>query len=184
MRNDPTYTVVKKYLGLIVHQTSTVMETFTTQGVTLSAFSGYADYTAAFDQFCIQELEYEYLPRLPINDGNAIVNTGVFVSVVDTDDSTVLASVNEALEYPGAKVFTATPSKTNQLVHRFKPRAALAAYQGAFTGYASSSAGNQWIDCNSAGVVHYGVKTAATLTSAVCTYDLMITAKISFRGSR
>jgi hypothetical protein len=181
MRQDPIYTVTKRVIGLAAHTTSTIVETFSQNGITLNSFPGYASLTAAFDQYRFDVVEFEYLPRLTTADG-VLANPGIFITVTDLDDVTALASVGAALEYPNAQVWTPSPGKAPLLKHRFVPHAALAAYKGTFTGYANVS--NMWMDVADADIAHYGVKAASTLTASVFVYDILITANISFRSSR
>jgi hypothetical protein len=181
MRADPCYTVTKRVVSYANVTSSASIETFSASGITLNAFTGYGSLTAAFDYYRFDMVEYEFLPRLTINDG-VVSNAGVFISVVDFDDITLLSSTNQALAYPNAQVWTGATGKTNLLRHRFVPRIAIAAYQGAFSGYANMT--KQWVDTGTPGVAHYGVKTAWSVTSTPLSMDLVITATISFRGSR
>jgi hypothetical protein len=183
MRADPVYTVTKRVIGLATCTSSNAIETFSSNGISLNAFTGYASLTGAFDQYRFDQVEVEYLPRIAVADGAGASNPGVFVSVVDFDDSTNLTSVAEALAYPNAQVWTGAPGKTPLLKHRFVPRIATAAYQGGvFSGFANQS--KLWVDAGTPGVAHYGVKTAWSVTSVALIMDILITATISFRSSR
>jgi len=182
MRSDPVYTVTKRVVGTAAHTTSNAFETFSASGITLDAFDGYASLTQSFDQYKFDIVEFEYIPRQSVNDG-VIVNSGIFVSVVDQDDVTVLSTFASALGYPNAQVWTASPGKNHLLKHRFVPRIAIAAYSGTvFSKFANMA--NQWVDAANANVPFYGVKTASSVTSSALIYDLMITAQISFRAAR
>jgi len=182
MRADPVYTVTKRVVGLAAHTTSNAFETFSASGITLDAFDGYSSLTQVFDQYKIDLVEFEYLPRQNVNDG-VIVNSGIFVSVVDQDDVTPLSTFTSALAYPNAQVWTAAPGKAHLLKHRFVPRIAVATYSGiSFSKFANMA--NQWIDAANANVPFYGVKTASSVTSSALIYDVLITAQISFRAGR
>jgi len=182
MRADPIYTVTKRVVGTAAHTTSNAVETFSASGITLDVFDGYTSLTQAFDQYRFDIVEFEYLPRASINDG-VIVNSGIFVSVVDQDDVTNLSTFTSALAYPNAQVWTPAPGKTHLLKHRFVPRIAVAAYSGTvFTKFANMA--NQWIDAANANVPHYGVKAASSVTSSALIFDILITAQISFRAAR
>lgn len=181
MRSDPIYTVTKRVVAYGLANSSASVETFTANGITLNGFNGYSSLVAAFDQYRFETCEFEFLPRLTVNDG-VVANAGVFVSVVDYDDITNLTSTNQALSYPNAQLWTGDPGKRNLLRHRFVPRIAMAAYQGAFSGYANLA--QQWCDTGTPGIAHYGVKSAWSVTSTALTMDMVVTATISFRGSR
>jgi len=182
IRQDPIYTVSKRVIGLASLTTSAIVETFSANGIDLAGFPGSASLIAAFDAYRINMVEVEFLPRFSMADGVAVTNTGIFVSVVDKDDLTVAATINDLLEYPSAQLWTPSSNKLSLLKHRFVPRIAVAAYKGAFTGYASL--GPTWLDCADSTIVHYGVKYGSTVCSAALIYDVVITANISFRGSR
>jgi hypothetical protein len=73
-------------------------------------------------------------------------------TVVDYDDATNLTSVGQAEAYNNCIVLGAGESCSRL----FRPRMALAAYSGAFTGFANT--GDLWLDAASTTVQHYGVK--------------------------
>jgi len=72
--------------------------------------------------------------------------------VVDYDDANALSSSANAQAYNNCIVLGAGES-CDRL---FRPRMALAAYTGSFTGYANSA--DLWIDAASPSVQHYGLK--------------------------
>ncbi len=83
---------------------------------------------------------------------NANTTVTSLYCVIDYDDDTALASIAAAQSYSSCLVLPPGQSCSRT----FRPHLALAAYQGAFTGYVNES--NQWIDSASNDVRHYGVK--------------------------
>jgi len=65
---------------------------------------------------------------------------------------------------------------------KWKPHAAIAAFQGTFAGYANVE--SPWIDSVSTAVQHYGLKTGITVTDAAYVYDITIRYTVSFRNTR
>jgi hypothetical protein len=173
--NKP-YRFIQSAQGTTINNSTTV-STFSSQTVTLSLFNQYTSFTSIFDQYRIALVEVLYLPRAnAITAGN--VNYGLFATVIDYDDATVLASMAEALD------FSNSISAQAYLAQRrvFIPHVAEAAYSGAFTSFANVAA--PWIDCSSPNVVHYGVKTAWTTGSQMAYLDVVVKAVIEFRNVR
>jgi len=108
---------------------------------------------AIWDQYRIEAIRFTVIP------GNNAINlqtaTNILVPlyiVIDYDDSTVLASQAAARKYDNCVILE--PGESCCRV--FKPRAAIAAYAGAFTNFANVP--SPWIDVVSSGVQHYGIK--------------------------
>lgn len=123
----------------------------------LSDFNGSATLEALYDRYRLRWVKAEVFPRQ--NSVDAAQLTGTYtgspslVSVVDKDDDTTPASYNELLQYNNTK----THQFDKPFSRTFKPYAALAAYSGAFTSYASSS-DKTWFDVASPDIRFYGFK--------------------------
>jgi hypothetical protein len=83
---------------------------------------------------------------------NATTTYSPLYAVIDYDDATALGSVGAAEAYSNCVVLNAGES----CERLFKPRMAVAAYNGAFSAFANM--GDQWIDAAYNSVQHYGVK--------------------------
>jgi hypothetical protein len=116
----------------------------------LTQLPSYTEFTTLFDQYCIQRLDYTFLPYF--TQGTSTVYAPFVVTAVDYDDGTAPASFGAIQQYENARVMSAY----RQFSVSFKPHIALAAYAGAFTSYANNRAA--WIDSASTAVEHYGVK--------------------------
>jgi hypothetical protein len=141
-------------------------------------FVNYANFTTLFDQYRIVEGEVWLIPR--VGTGSATgTNYGLFTSCIDYDDATNLTSIGDGLGHTNS----ITTSGSQGHYHKFKPRPALAAYTGTFTGYANPS-DSLWMDCASSSIQYYGVKYAITVTDAVYAFDAILKMVIEFRNLR
>jgi hypothetical protein len=174
--SDPTFTVVQSFEAVGSTTSSTTNPTFTAGYVTLAAFDQDASFKALFDQYRIEMVEYTFVPQT--SEGYSGTNSGLFTVVIDYDDATALSSVASALDYPNQQ----TVRGLDPVKVVWKPKIAMAAYNGAFTGYAN--AGNQWLDIASDTIQHYGVKTAWTVTGAAYSYNIIARALLQFRRVR
>lgn len=153
---------------------STGTEVDTSIVIKLNLLNNYADLTAVFDQYRIDEVELLMIPRF-LNTTTG-TNCGDQYSVVDYDDSGA-ATIATLLQYTNVVI----TSGSNGRRIRWKPHVAMAAYTGsAFTDFANVT--GQWIDSASADVPHYGVKHGWSVTSSALTIDYFFRALVSFRN--
>lgn len=142
--------------------TSATLPTYFATSFTFSALDQVASFQSLFDQYRLMMVEITMLPR-GINAGNS---QGLVTSVVDYDDAVALTTVAQALDYTNAlTVPIGAPIKRT-----FVPHAANALYAaGVFASFGNVA--RPWIDAQSPAVIHYGLKLAATVSSAVIVYD-------------
>jgi len=164
-------------LPTTVLSSSAVAATFTATYFTFSLIDQYASLALVFDQYKINLIETEWLPR--VNVISTLGNTpGVFRAVVDFDDVTVLSTVNAASDYENCISIEAYKS----CKHTFVPHIAVAAYQGTFAGYLNET--SPWIDSSTPNVQHYGVKTAWDITSVATNIDQISRLWITLKNVR
>jgi len=119
---------------------------------TLYSIPDYSEFTNLFDAYRITGVTMRWIPisnstesQIAGGAGNNAVASFIHF-VRDYDDNVVFTNaysgVTAAQEYASYQMWRGTSSKTI----RMKPKAAVAMYQGAFTGYGQTS--HQWIDCN------------------------------------
>jgi len=184
MASDPVYTVTKRVLGLAV-LTTAVAETFGANAIDLAGLPGSASLIAAFDIYRFNTIEVEFLPRLNVADTVGLLagaNPGIFVSAVDLNDVTVSTSINDILEFPGAKCWNVNCDKS-RLVHKFVPRHTTGVLAAALA--VGGTSGPSWLNTTASTVVHYGVRYGNTVaTAGVNIFDLCITVNVSFRRSK
>ncbi len=137
---------------------ATAVNTYGVVTWALNQLPGYTDFTTLFDLYKITSVDVQFfmspISNHVVQTSTAGANTCIpmLYTVLDYDDSTPLASIDEALECETCLVHRADEIP----VRHVAPRMAVAAYSGAFTSY--TNLGQQWIDCNSPGVIHYGLK--------------------------
>lgn len=127
----------------------------------LSALPANNEFTTLFDQYRITWVDLDIIPEwnmayTAFSSGNGTTG-GWFHSAVDYDDNSAPTAsqtgVSELAQYPSYKCLPIT----SHVRVSFKPKVALAAYAAsAFTSYASAS--DQWLDCASSAIEHYGFK--------------------------
>jgi hypothetical protein len=125
-----------------------------TYAFTLSDLDNAATFTGVFDQYKIECVCFKLIPMqnaigLTTNSTTTCVTPYV---IVDYDDNTAITTAAAARSYESCVIVPPGESCSRQ----FQPRIAVAAYNGAFSGYANMPA--QWIDAATANVQHYGVK--------------------------
>jgi hypothetical protein len=140
--------------------------------IELSALFNSSNFTAIFDQYKITEVEVFIYPTLT-NSAAYVANS---MSVVDYDDSNTLSSNSAYLNYENVEFSVVT----NGHYRKFRPHIAIAAYQGAFTGFANEAP--QWIDCAYPNIQHYGVKFGVEQDNVNRVFNLLIRARVLFRN--
>jgi hypothetical protein len=118
------------------------------------ALSNFNVGTGFWDQYRIDAIRFTIAPTN--NAIGLVTNSSTTLTplycVIDYDDSTGLGSANAAAAYANCVVLN--PGESLERV--FRPRIAVAAYNGTFTGYANSE--SMWCDAASNTVQHYGIK--------------------------
>jgi hypothetical protein len=111
-------------------------------------------FISLFDQYRIDALKFSIVPTANSYQATDLTNTrfSQMYIVVDYDDAVNLASPGAARSYDNC--IELQPGES--LERTFQPRAAIAAYAGAFNNYANF--GGLWIDTSSSGALHYGLK--------------------------
>jgi len=162
--------------SLSLYTTSATLPSFAAVTATLNSVSDYGSWASVFDQYRITAMEVTVMPQYSATTTITTV-TGHIHSVIDYDDNTTITPA-QALEYSNCIVYN--PGDTS--VRSFKPHIAAAAYSGTFTSYANLA--DQWIDSGSPGVVHFGMKLAASATGIPVTYDVVVRLVVQFRNPR
>lgn len=129
----------------------------------LTDLPNYGDFVSLYDQYMMTGVKIKLVPLntqssiIPVWNGTIVAQSSNIsipqcVSVIDYDDANVLTAKTQYFEYQNHKIFNCV----NYHQRYFKPHVALGAYSGAFTSYANKY--NQWLDCDSNTVQHYGFK--------------------------
>lgn len=119
-----------------------------------SDLSQNAQLAYVFDQYKIEELQVTFRPMFnanPLNSSSTVYMPLLYV-VVDYDD---IATLTPAYFYQAYTNCNTSMYETVSVT--FKPHVAVGIYGGStFTAYGNRS--DQWIDCSSSAVPHYGIK--------------------------
>jgi len=175
-RDNRTFRVDQLYfVGALTSSTS--VSTFGAFDFTVGSLDQISPLTALFDQYRIDEIEVWLIPRLSSTISGS-QQAGLLASVIDYDDFNTLSSLAQALDYENCVVAESISGH----YRRFKPHAAIAAYSGSFSGFANVE--SPWIDANSTGVQHYGLKTVWTATDTAYVIDVMARLKTSWKNLR
>lgn len=174
VKGRPTFAHYKKVLSRMRIRANTKVHKFKTkllQGVvsgvpandTHFAFNfqiGYlpdvAAFGAIFDSYRITKVRCDFYPIYTSTDGSiAPVNTRgeCIYTVIDLDDSSVLASESDYLQYDTCRVH---PTTCTHFSRTFVPRTAQAVFGGVTTKYAEQK--GAWQDLASTNVEYYGLK--------------------------
>lgn len=122
---------------------------------TLAGINQVATFQALYDQYRIVKIDVTIRPMFESNSLTQVGNIiPLLYSAVDEDDASNPSGIAVMSEYSRVRITKGTAK------HTFTPHVAFATYSGAFTSYGTKS--NQWIDCASSGVEHYGLKMACT----------------------
>lgn len=156
----------------------------------LSNVPNNTEFTSLYDQYCIKAVKVQIRPKHSsdelITQGGAAFpsgNTGLLASILDYDDGTNPADLNTMLQYQNFK-----ETRTYQLHTRyFKPKVSDALHRSGTTASAYSPKSNQWIDCTTADVLHYGIKIfveAPAMPSTRIECDILTTYYLAFKNVR
>jgi hypothetical protein len=167
-RNKP-YTLVGNYQATITGSSSVEYDSAFT--FYLSQIANYSQLVACFDSYRFLQVRAMFVPATS-NTGSSPIWT-----VIDYDDNnaTVISSL---LQYDTLQIAPAGAYFERVL----RPRCSIAMYSGTFTSFANSEP--QWIDCNSASVNHYGIKTGVTASPNPPTWYVSFEYTIQFRNIR
>jgi len=170
-RRDRAVTFRRTYsLTILSANTGVTANGFT---FALSNLPNYTEFTSLFDQYRILQASVSFLPYSNSSQSGTVNSSfpGIIGSAVDYDDASLPAQT-DLQQYESYK----RNSCYVEFVRTIKPRLAIATYNGStFTGYANKYA--QWIDANSPGVPHYGLKTVitgSTYTASTPIYEVEV----------
>jgi len=149
------YHFKRKQTATLISQVA-LSDTLGSLQFTFSGMNGYSELTVLFDSYRIDFVEVQFKPMfnmLAVTSAGSIVSPFLY-TVIDLDDATTPGTLGELLEYATVKETSFDKPVTRTLT----PMAAKALYDGSvFTSYGMNT-GERWVDCNSPGVKHYGVK--------------------------
>lgn len=119
---------------------------------TLADITAYTNLTTMYDQYKFEMIHITFDPVVQLGSPASSYSYSDLFVAIDYDDANVPASV--ATLYAYDTVRRVTPCHRHKF--SFTPKIALAAYNGAFTGYTSQKP--MFLDCASSSIQHYGIK--------------------------
>lgn len=173
---QPVYRFHQSVMQAAAFSTSVTIPAFASFYFNLNQVAQASSFATLFDEYCIPAIEIWLTPQL--SSGVVVNNMGELTSVIDYNDSSVLATYGSALDYETAL------TTNGQLGHYrcIKPAVAQSLFDGAlFAAYGGRQ--DQWISTQSLTVPHYGLKLASQVTSAVIVYDIRVRFTLAFRNT-
>lgn len=149
---------------------------------TLNNLPNATEFTSLFDEYKIMNCKVHFMPRGNSSEVGTNNNTGKLFTLVDYDDDTAPASIDEMLQFPNCKTVSSNRNHIRSLV----PKHASLVYQSGIPptvtpGYAARSG---WLDCNNSSVPHYAVKYGLQATAGANIFDIKIDYVVAFKGVR
>ncbi len=146
----------------------------------LNALPDYTEFTTLFDQYRIDKVKVQFMPRGNSSEVGTNNNNCKIFTVLDYDDDTAPASIDAVCEYDNLRTGTYDKDHTRSLVPKFSD----AIYQSAVaTAYGPKTG---WLDCSYPAVPHYGLKYVLQATAAASNViiDIKYTYYVSFKAVR
>jgi hypothetical protein len=176
IRRNGVHTFVRSY-NTTITVTSTTDSTFA-YAFALSSFPDYTEFTALFDSYRIQQTRVSFT-NIAFAGGSVLANMH---TVIDYDDNNVIG-VSAMQEYETYQVDTVESSFSRTL----NPRAANAAYSGAFTSF-SQMPTKTWCDVASPNILYYGLKgiiPASTFAGGpLAVLEVTVSSVLQFKNTR
>jgi len=180
--NTSVYKFIRIFNGPNFNQQAAV-DSISSASILLSSLPNSSEFTNLFDQYRIDYVEVTFRPQYnmsTISSQSSQVNP-VLYTVIDYDDATNVAAVTDLQQYSNCKECRFDET----CVRRFQPRIAQAVYSGAFTSFGNTRG---WVDCASAGVQWYGIKSGcsggASGQTNLQSWTVQFKVALSFRNVR
>lgn len=125
---------------------------------TFDSIPGYTEFTNLYDQYRINFIVQKW--HLRIDPGAQVAASATYPKlywVVDNDDSTAAANINELRQHSRCRMAVMNPNKP--VVVKFRPNILMQAYESATT-TAYVPKWKQFVDCADSSTPHYGLKIA------------------------
>ena len=147
----------KKWASTFTNISQAQVDTFGTFQFQLADIEKDPSFALLFQQYRIPEIEIFFRPMFRANPTTSTILIPQILLAVDPNDISSWGTVGEASSNDGLVVIDDQES----FGIRFAPRVAVAAYNGAFSGFSTTDA-PIWIDTSYNSVRHYGLKYAIT----------------------
>lgn len=142
----------------------------------LAQLPDFADFVNLYDQYRIDAITFEMIPRSNMFAPGS--TSSQIVTVIDYDDDILPLTVSVLLQYNNAIVH----DSTRAIRRRFQPAIAEQVYAGGATAYTATPA--TWLDLAYPAISHYGIKVGLYPSSPQTTFRVMATFEMSMRNAR
>lgn len=154
---------ISRQVTLTALQGATGVDALLGYSFQLSDLPNYTQFTQLYDQYRFIAVKMEFIPENcygPTASGAGVitqVSSPWLTTCIDLDDATTPTSAIVQSHDTAKMHGVVNGNCVNKYVRWIEPQIAVSAYQsGGFTGYTPKT--KQWIDSNSSGVQHYGLK--------------------------
>lgn len=147
----------------------------------LSQLPNFGEFQNLYDQYKINMVKFQLIPRFTNASSNSSVPIGNLWSVIDYDDSAAPSSINDVLQYQNLK-----RSRMNVIHKRIiKPKILTQIFSGTL---GADSPTRRFIDCTYATTPHFGLKLwvdeNAAPSGATLTWDLQCKFYLAMKNVR
>lgn len=149
----------------------------------LSDLPNYTEFTALYDEYRFKAVKVMFIPTMNVATANAVSGTTAgFVPVpalytwIDNDDNSAPTALTQGQQFQTFKCHGLLDRMRQRSV---VPECSTALYSGTFTSYGQNK--YQWIDNNSPGVVHFGMKFGIINPANQGNFDVQLTYYLEFR---
>jgi len=181
-RLDSRMVTIQQWAAYGVMTSSAVAEGYYAFSNVLTDLPDNANYTAIYDQYKFECVEYHILPVTQKASPASSVAYAFALVYHDYDDANSPSSLTNARSVMSAVVLA--PGERH--IRRIKPHNAVAASNSGSTITGVKNMPADWIDCTSSSVPHYGLKAVITQSTSTSLSQWYVWAKItvSFRSQR
>lgn len=169
------YKMQKGTQNLLKLVSSSTVTTFLTRTFQLSEIFDFPQFSAIFDEYRIDFIEYWLFPNITSSQGGN-AQTGLLTTVIDHADATPLNGIPDALDFQDA----ATGSVTDGHYRCFKPSILVPDSAGANNVIKISP----WLSSDTGNTLHLSIKGACSKTTSVVEFDELVVFHFSLRSVR
>lgn len=187
LRGTPGQLTVRQFAYTTTLTQAAGANAFGAGNFTLGQIPQQATFTALFDTYRVDYLEFTFRSR---GTDNTVVAAGLNIApliftVIDKDDSTVPGAITELQEYQNCEQHA---SSEPQFTRIFRPGVQTGAYVTGGTVAAAMLKISPWLDCAQNTVIHYGMKWGCTAGGAAQTalniWDIDLFVGLTFKVIR
>lgn len=145
----------------------------------LASLPDFTDFTKLYDAYMIKAVAFTLIPKSNVADIQTGVPLCTIHSVLDYDDSTLLTSLNDYVQYENYKTTRSSRPHKRYLIPAVEQAVAAGGLSVATIAVQKKK---QWLDCDITNVRHYGIKFAVVNGGpAQIDFDVKITMYLAMK---